>query len=166
MSETSVKVQLVAAMAANRVIGNGPRIPWRIPGEQQIFRRLTEGKVIAMGRKTFESIGRLLPNRTTIVITRQSAIGTADLRLASSLDRAMAIAHELGDELIVAGGAEIYALAMPIAGRIHLTEIHQEFAGDARFPEISDLEFRRSHCEEVAASIPYSYSIYERRTHA
>ena len=69
-----VRISLVAAMAENRVIGDGPRIPWRIPGEQKIFRRLTEGHIIAMGRKTFESIGRALPNRETVVITRQTRV--------------------------------------------------------------------------------------------
>ncbi|WP_432612946.1 dihydrofolate reductase [Escherichia coli] len=72
MNSESVRIYLVAAMGANRVIGNGPNIPWKIPGEQKIFRRLTEGKVVVMGRKTFESIGKPLPNRHTLVISRQA----------------------------------------------------------------------------------------------
>jgi dihydrofolate reductase (trimethoprim resistance protein) len=160
----SVQVSLIAAMAANRVIGDGPRIPWRIPGEQKIFKRLTEGKVVAMGRKTLDSIGHALPNRRTVVITRQLDYVAPGCTLARNLEHAVAIAKDIGDELFVAGGAEIYALAMPIARRIHLTEIHQDFAGDAYFPNFSASEFRRISSEEVAATIPYSYSIYERQS--
>jgi len=166
MREPSVQVSLIAAMAANRVIGDGPRIPWRIPGEQKIFKRLTEGKVVAMGRKTFESIGYALPNRQTVVITRQLGYVAPGCTLARDLQHAIALAEGAGNELFVAGGAEIYALAMPIAGRIHLTEIHRDFPGDAYFPNFSASEFHRISTEEVSAAIPYCYSIYERRVHA
>lgn len=155
------RISLVAAMAENRVIGNGPRIPWRIPGEQKIFRRLTEGHVIAMGRKTFESIGRALPNRETVVITRQHGYVAPGCTVVATFDEAVEFAGRRGRELFVAGGAEIYALAIARADRIHLTEIHRAFEGDARFPEIGGT-FSLVQAEEVPAEIPYAFKVYER----
>lgn len=155
-------ISLVAAMARNRVIGNGPEIPWKVPGEQQIFRRLTEGKVIVMGRKTYESIGRPLPNRTTIVISRKEGYVAHGCLTASSFQLAMELGMTLGGELVVAGGAEVYRLALPYADRIHLTTLEQAFDGDATFPEVSE-DFVMTSTEDVDALIPYTYAIYERR---
>ena len=134
MTHLHFTVSLVAAMARNRVIGNGPVIPWMIPGEQKIFRRLTEGKVIVMGRKTYESIGRPLPNRTTIVISRQAEYAAQGCLVAPSFEVALELGQALSEELIVAGGAEVYRSALPYADQIHLTTIDQDFAGDATFP--------------------------------
>ena len=157
-----VRISLVAAMGTNRVIGDGPNIPWRIPGEQKIFRRLTEGRTIAMGRKTFESIGRALPNRQTAVITRQRDYIAPGCIVVSSFDEAVDIAKSAGGELFVAGGAEIFSLAIERAERIYLTEIHRAFEGDALFPEFGD-EFSVIEVEAVAtAEIPYTFKIYER----
>jgi dihydrofolate reductase (trimethoprim resistance protein) len=156
-----VRISLVAAMAKNRVIGCGPDIPWRIPGEQKIFRRLTEGGVMAMGRKTFESIGRALPNRQTLVITRQREYVAAECAVVATLDEAVEFAGRLGNELFVAGGAEIFALAIGRADRIYLTEIHREFEGDTHFPEI-DGSFSLIKAEDVAAEVPYTFKVYER----
>lgn len=163
VNRTVVHISLVAAMGANRVIGSGLNIPWRIPGEQRIFRRLTETKILAMGRKTFESIGKPLPNRTTIVISRQQGYQAFGCPVVNSLGEAIAVAKDHGNELFIAGGAEIYALSMPLAQRIYLTEIEQNLAGDAFFPEFNVSEFNRIHFEEVSASIPYTHSVYERK---
>ena len=149
-------------MAKNRVIGNGPHIPWRIPGEQGIFRRLTEGGIVAMGRKTFESIGRALPNRETVVITRQARYVAPGCTVVGSFEEAVEFAAARADELFVAGGAEIYALAIARADRIYLTEIDREFEGDARFPEIGS-SFALVESRQVAAEIPYTLKIYESR---
>jgi len=157
-----LQLSLVAAMGSNRVIGNGPDIPWKIPGEQKIFRRLTEGKTIVMGRKTFDSIGKPLPNRTTIIVTRNPGYVIAGCLVAHSLDEAIAMASKLGPELLIAGGAEIYAQALPRADRLYLTEIHQAFDGDAFFPAFSAAEFNQVSTEEIEASIPYAFSVYER----
>jgi dihydrofolate reductase (trimethoprim resistance protein) len=163
MSPESVRIYLVAAMGANRVIGNGPDIPWKIPGEQKIFRRLTEGKVVVMGRKTFESIGKPLPNRHTVVLSRQASYSAAGCAVVSTLSRAIAIAAEHSKELYVAGGAEIYALALPHAKGVFLSEIHQTFEGDAFFPVLSATEFEVVSTETVQATIPYTHSVYARR---
>jgi len=158
----AVRISLVAAMAKNRVIGNGPHIPWRIPGEQKIFRRLTEGGIVAMGRKTFESIGRALPNRETVVITRQAGYIAPGCAVVTSFEAAVEFAAARGNELFVAGGAEIYALAIARASRIYLTEIDREFEGDARFPDIGS-SFSLIEAQEVAAEIPYTFKVYESR---
>jgi dihydrofolate reductase (trimethoprim resistance protein) len=160
-----VRISLVAAMGKNRVIGNGPSIPWRIPGEQKIFRRLTEGGIITMGRKTFESIGRALPNRQTVVITRQRRYVAPGCTVVASFDEAVEFTRHRDGELFVAGGAEIYALALARADRIYLTEIHREFEGDARFPEIGG-SFSLVEAEEVPAEIPYTFKVYERNGQA
>lgn len=163
MNQQSVRISLVAAMGANRVIGNGPDIPWKISGEQKIFRRLTEGKVLAMGRKTFESIGKPLPNRHTVVISRQESYQAAGCTVATSLEQAIAVAAERGNELYIAGGAEIYAIAMPFAHGIYLTEVHQAFNGDAFFPPLDEAVYRLVSSEKVQASIAYTHSVYVRR---
>ena len=144
------------------MIGNGPDIPWKVPGEQQIFRRLTEGKVIVMGRKTYESIGRPLPNRTTIVISRKEGYVAQGCLTTSSFQAAMELGMTLGGELVVAGGAEVFRLALAHADRIHLTTLQQAFAGDASFPELPE-DFVMTSTEDVDALIPYTYAIYERR---
>ncbi len=163
MNQQAVRIYLVAAMGANRVIGNGPDIPWKIPGEQKIFRRLTEGKVVVMGRKTFESIGKPLPNRHTVVISRQTNYLASGCTVATTLAQAIAIAAEGGNDLYVAGGAEIYALAMPHAHGVFLSEVHQTFDGDAFFPKLDEKDFELVSSETIQATIPYTYSVYVRR---
>ncbi|OJY60406.1 dihydrofolate reductase [Thiobacillus sp. 0-1251] len=163
MNQDAVCIYLVAAMATNRVIGNGPNIPWKIPGEQTIFRRLTEGKVVAMGRKTFESIGKPLPNRHTIVISRQTNYRAAGCSVASNLSEALSLAAAFGNELYVAGGAEIYSLALPHAHGVFLSEVHQTFDGDAFFPQLDEKEFEAISSSTVQASIPYTHTVYVRR---
>lgn len=157
-----IDIILVAAMGANRVIGNGPQIPWRIPGEQRRFRELTEGKVIAVGRKTHEAIGRALPNRTTIVISRQTGYQAVSCIVVPSLAVAIEIASRLGDTLYVAGGAEIYALAVSFASQLVLTEIQRDFTGDVYFPVIDPAQFACVQREDVTASIPYCVARYQR----
>lgn len=157
MNSESVRIYLVAAMGANRVIGNGPNIPWKIPGEQKIFRRLTEGKVVVMGRKTFESIGKPLPNRHTLVISRQANYRATGCVVVSTLSHAIALASELGNELYVAGGAEIYTLALPHAHGVFLSEVHQTFEGDAFFPMLNETEFELVSTETIQAVIPYTH---------
>jgi dihydrofolate reductase (trimethoprim resistance protein) len=145
------------------VIGNGPDIPWKIPGEQKIFRALTESHIVAMGRKTFESIGKPLPNRHTVVISRQERYQATGCTVANSLEQAITVATGLGKDLYVAGGAEIYALAMPLAHGVYLSEVHQTFDGDAFFPELDETKFELVSSGRVNASIPYTHSVYLRR---
>ncbi len=130
------RIVMVAAVARNRVIGNGPAIPWRVPGEQAEFKRLTMGHTLLMGRTTYESIGRPLPGRTTIVLTRDASWSADGVLVAHSLTDALARAALLPGEVIVAGGARLYADAMPLASEQIISEVPLEPEGDAFYPEI------------------------------
>jgi dihydrofolate reductase len=132
----SKRVVMVVAVARNRVIGNGPDIPWRIPGEQADFKRLTTGHSLVMGRTTYESIGRPLPGRTTIVLTRDPSWTADGVLVARSLPDALARAALLPGDVIVAGGAQVYAEAMPLASEQIISEVPLTPEGDAFYPEI------------------------------
>jgi dihydrofolate reductase len=138
------RVVLVAAVADNGVIGDGAAIPWRIPGEQAEFKRLTMGHTLLMGRTTYESIGRPLPGRTTIVLTRDPSWTADGVLVAGSLEEALTAAERLDGDVMVAGGAAVYAAAMPLADEQLLSEVHLEPPGDVRYPE-----FDRSEWTEV-----------------
>ncbi|MEO9325251.1 dihydrofolate reductase [Nocardioides sp. C4-1] len=133
------RVLLVAAVARNGVIGHGPDIPWRVPGEQAEFKKLTVGHVLVMGRTTYESIGRPLPDRTTIVLTRDPGFdpGHPEVRVARSFEAALGKAALVPEgEVIVAGGAQVYAAAMGLASELVISEIPLEPEGDVFFPRI------------------------------
>ena len=131
----SKRVVLVAAVARNGVIGDGPNIPWRVPGEQVAFKNLTMGHILVMGRTTYESIGRPLPGRETIVLTRQRDWSADGVHVAHSLLEAFARAALLPGEIVVAGGASVYAEALPLATEQVISEIPLEVPGDARYPD-------------------------------
>jgi dihydrofolate reductase len=133
------RVILVAAVARNGVIGNGPDIPWKVPGEQRVFKELTLGHALVMGRTTYESIGRPLPGRTTIVLTRDRAWtpGHPEVLVAHSLLGALGRAASLPDgEVVVAGGAQVYDDALGLASELVISEIPLEPEGDVHFPRI------------------------------
>lgn len=152
----SLRLAIVAAVAENGVIGRGDELPWRISGDLKRFRAITWGKPILMGRRTFASIGRPLPGRTSIVVSRDAAFPVPEgVLLAGSLDAALGLATaeaaRLGvDEAAVIGGAEIYAQALPLADRLRLTEVHGRPQGDVRFPA-----FNRAAWREVAREGPF-----------
>lgn len=131
-------VTLVVAVAENGVIGRGGKLPWRLSSDLKTFRRLTMGKPLIMGRKTYRSIGRPLDGRDNIVVTRDQAWSEPGTLAAASYKAALDVARRLAagrgvDEIMVIGGAEIYAQALPGAGRIYLTRVHAEVEGDATF---------------------------------
>ena len=139
----------IAAMARNRVIGQGNGLPWRLPGDLKFFKAATLGKPVVMGRKTFQSIGKPLPGRPNIVVTRDPgfvAEGVHVVRdIETALDLAARLARETGaEEVMVIGGAEIYAQALPRLDRLYLTEIDAEIEGDAYFPEIEPRVWREA----------------------
>jgi len=129
------QVTLIAAVARNGVIGNGPDIPWHLPEDFAFFKRTTMGHVLVMGRLTFESIGRALPGRRTLVVTRNRFWRHADVEVAHSFEEALALAGP-AEEVFVCGGAQIYAEAMPWAHRLLVTEVFREPEGDVFFPPI------------------------------
>ena len=128
------RVILVAAVARNGVIGNGSDIPWKVPGEQRLFKELTMGDVLVMGRTTYESIGRPLPGRTTIVLTRDPDWSADGVLVAHSLIDALGQAALLPGEVMVVGGAQVYAAALPMATEQIISEIPLEPEGDVRYP--------------------------------
>jgi dihydrofolate reductase len=132
----SKRVIMVAAVARNGVIGDGPDIPWSLPGEQREFKALTMGHVLVMGRATYESIGRPLPGRTTIVLTRDREWRAEGVLVARSLDDALMQAALLEGEVVVAGGAQVYAAALPLASEQIITEVPLEPEGDVFYPPI------------------------------
>jgi dihydrofolate reductase len=139
----SVAIVLVVAMAENRVIGRDNALPWRLKSDMQHFRRATIGRPVVMGRKTFQSLAKPLQGRTTIVVTRDRSFAAPQVVIAGSLPAALAAARGDAlrhgtDEIIVAGGSDIYAQAMPLADRLVLTLVHDRPEGDAVFPEIDN----------------------------
>jgi len=134
-------ISIIVAMSENRVIGRAGALPWRLPDDLKRFKSLTMGHPMIMGRKTFESIGRPLPGRDTIVITRNPGWSRPDVRTANSLAEAIALAGDGGGEVFIVGGGEIYREAILDADRIHLTLVHAAIEGDAFFPVIDDDEW-------------------------
>lgn len=126
-------ISLIAAIARNRVIGAGPLIPWRLPGDQQRFKRLTMGRPLIMGRKTHEAIGRPLPGRRNIVVSRRPGYEAAGCEVATSSEQALAMAGD--GEVFVIGGADLYRAVLPRADRLYLTFVDLAPDGDVLFPE-------------------------------
>lgn len=141
------EIFLVVAVAANGVIGAGGSMPWHIPADFRRLKTLTMGKPLVMGRKTFESLPGILPGRRHIVITRDSAWSAEGAEAAHSLDEALQLAN--APHIVIFGGAEIYAQALPRAHRIELTEIHAEIAGDTHMPPLGE-DWRETFREEHA----------------
>lgn len=134
------KIAFIVAVAENGVIGRGGTLPWHVPSDLKTFKRLTLGKPVIMGRKTYVSIGKPLPGRDNIVVTRDAGFNAEGVEVAATIDEALAIARrkaaERGvDEIMVIGGAQIYAASLSMADRIYLTRIHARPDGDATFPE-------------------------------
>jgi dihydrofolate reductase len=144
-----MRLSLIAAVAENGVIGRDNQLPWRLPRDLRRFKALTMGHHLIVGRKTFESIGRPLPGRSMIVLSRSQQRLPSGIQKASTLEQAVAIAAAAGDEeAFVGGGEQIYRVALPRADRIYLTRVHGSFEGDARFPPIAPevwIERRREH---------------------
>jgi dihydrofolate reductase len=157
-------ISLIAAMASNRVIGHKGDIPWKIPGEQEMFKEITMDHTVIMGRKTYESLGRPLPGRTNIVITRQADYQAPGCIIAHDLDDALATCSQEENEAFVCGGGQLYHLALPRADKIYLTVLLREIAGDTYFPEISETEFEITQSKLIDSDEPYSFYIYERIT--
>jgi dihydrofolate reductase len=169
----SVPLSIIAAVADNGVIGRDNRLIWRLKSDLRRFRDLTVGKPLIIGRKTHESIGRPLPGRDTIVLTRDRAFAAEGVRIAHVWDDAVRQAHEVAAasgvaEIMVGGGAEIYALALPHARRLYLTRVHVEPEGDAVFPAFDRTAFREIRREERPSGPDdehaFTFLVLERRS--
>lgn len=151
----------IAAMSENRVIGIDNQLPWHLPADLKHFKTLTTGHPILMGRKTYESIGRPLPNRTNIIITRNADFTAPGCVVVTSIDHAMThAAKENVQEIFIIGGAEVYKQLLPHVQCIYLTIVHEQFEGDAFFPELDVKEWKETARETHAAdeNNEYSYS--------
>jgi dihydrofolate reductase len=167
-----MKIVLVAAIGENNVIGRGGQLPWKIRSDLRHFRALTLDKPVIMGRKTFQSIGKALDRRTNIVITRDQDFSAEGVETAASLEAALALAREDAkrsgaNELMIIGGADIFAAAMPLADRLEITHVHASPEGDVYFPAIDAKHWREDKRENREAgpddSARYSVATYLRR---
>lgn len=165
-----MKVSLIVAMAEGGVIGRAGRLPWHLPTDMARFKRLTMGHHLILGRRTWESIGRALPGRQMLVVSRraQELDLPEGVRGVASVAEALTIAEQAGEEeAFVAGGAAIYRDALPRADRLYLTWVQAEVTGDTFFPAVNPAEWREVEREEVAADArnphPTSFTVFERR---
>ncbi|TLS77402.1 type 3 dihydrofolate reductase [Mariprofundus erugo] len=159
-------ISLIWAMDRNRLIGRQNSLPWHLPADMAWFRRQTMGKPVLMGRKTYESIGRALPGRTNLILSRQQGLHIAGCTVADNL--AAALASVAGsEELMVMGGAEIYSLLLPHADRLYITEVDAACEGDAWFPEFDRTAWQvvhhESHPADASNIYPYTFTVLERR---
>ena len=169
-----MRTSLIAAMARNRAIGVNNRLPWHLSEDLRRFRRLTIGHVLILGRKTFESIGsRPLIGRTIVVVSRGKIETQKGVEWAGSVEEALALAQRISeaggcDEIFVAGGAEIYRQTLPVADRLHLTIIEEDFPGDAYFPEYDPAQWtlveREDHGPTDDVPFPWSFQVFDRKT--
>ena len=163
-----MKISMIAAMAHDRVIGKDNQMPWHMPADLAHFQRVTLGKPVLMGRKTFESIGRPLPGRRNLVISRNPDYPAEGIEVVGSVEAALALlAGSSVEELMVIGGGHLYAEMLPSADCLYLTRIDLAVEGDTRFPAFDDGQWQRVDCESHPADEknphPYSFEIWQRR---
>lgn len=161
----SSRLSVIVAMAKNRVIGADNRIPWHLPAELKLFKNVTMGHHIVMGRRTWESINRLLPGRTSVIVTRQSDYSVPGAVVVHTLQEALA-AGASDEEVFVIGGAELFKESLPLADRLHLTVVDTEPAGDTYMPPVDFSQWRavssELHPADARNPLAYEYTLYER----
>lgn len=167
-----MKISLIAAVARNGVIGLNNDMPWHLPDDFAFFKRKTSHHVIIMGRKSLDALGKPLPNRTSIVITRNPAFAAEGVTVRHTLDEAIDLAQQVDQqhyqmgEIFVIGGAEIYKMALSVATTLYLTEIHQAYDGDTHFPEFDKSEWRQVsrqlHPTDERHAASFDFVEYER----
>lgn len=167
-----MKVSLIVAKSQNGCIGRDNKLPWHLPGDLKYFKQATFGKPIIMGRKTWESLKGPLPGRANIVITRQADYLANGARVVGSLEEAIKLAASIAlidgeEEVVVIGGAEVYAQALPLVDHLYITEVHADIDGDAHFPEYDTSLWQEAGRQDFSAEGPnpydYSFVVYQRR---
>jgi dihydrofolate reductase len=161
----NVKRSLIVAMSENRVIGRDATLPWHLSSDLRRFKRLTMGHHLVMGRKTFQSLGRALPGRTMIVLTRQPDLCVPGGLVAHDLEHAFQLAgHD--EEVFVIGGADVFRLALPVVDRIYLTLVHASIPGDVYFPPVDwdqwTLRESQRFCADAKNEYDFTFSVYDR----
>ena len=159
-------ISIIVAASENGVIGAGGELPWRLGDDLRHFKAVTMGKPIVMGRKTWDSIGRPLPGRQNIVITRQAGFEAPGCDIVASTEAAVAAAGD-AEEIMIIGGSQVYALFLPVADRVYLTRVHAEINGDAHFAALDEnawaLVSDERHIADERNEFDYSFRIYERK---
>lgn len=176
----SIRISVIVAVAQNGVIGDKNTLIWHISEDLKHFKQITSGHPVIMGRKTYESLGRPLPNRTNVVITRQKDYSAPGCVIVNSLEQGIELFADKqcecqsGGEVFIIGGAEIYRQAMPIADRFYLTVVHHDYGGDTYFPEWDGVQWKSAHgawelvdqqsfeCGEKF-EYPFTFQLFERR---
>jgi len=154
-----MRISLIVAASENNVIGRDNSLPWDLPDDLQFFREKTEGHPIILGRKNYESIGRPLPNRTNIIVSRQEGLEIEGCTVFTSIEEAIDWAKQIDDEeIFVIGGGQIYQITLPLADRIYLTRVHEEIEGDVLFPELSEDEWEEVECTEHPKDDRHEYA--------
>lgn len=168
--DSLVPVAMIVAMAKNRVIGVDGKLPWYLPEDLKFFKRITQAKPLVMGRKTFASIGKPLPNRLNVVVTRDTEFTHEGVRVCHDLSAALELADqhatiEAAEEIMVMGGGEIYRQALPFAQRLYITEVDIDVEGDAIFPDFDSQEWQevqRVAGQPAEGQPNYDFVVYER----
>ena len=158
-----MSLKLIAARSLNNVIGKDSEIPWKARGEQKLFKKITMHSVLIMGRKTFEAIGRPLPGRETVILTRNKQYHQNGCEIATSLERAIELADQHNKPVFVIGGGELFGQALPIAAGVHITTIQCEVDGNIFFPPFPTDDFKLMEEKYYPSNIDYLYQYYERR---
>lgn len=163
----TVRLSLIAALARNRVIGCDNRLPWRLPADWRFFKQTTMGKPLLMGRRTWESIGRPLPGRQMIVLSRNTGYSAPGCIMAQSLEQALERIGTVAEaEAMIIGGTSLYAQTLPMADRLYLTRVETDVLGDAWFPEWDEqdwrLDWEEAHPADADHAWPYRFQRWER----
>ena len=170
-----IRISLIVAVAANNVIGRAGAMPWQMPSDLKHFRALTLGKPVVMGRKTFQSIGKPLDGRDTIVVTRDAAFHHPGVIVAATIELALTAARDLAvargcSEIMIVGGGEIYRALLPLATRVYLTRIAANPDGDATFPALAAADWaeteRRPMVQSARDDFAAEFIVYDRRDHS
>ena len=164
-----MRISIIVAVSENGTIGHAGDLPWHLPADLKRFKRLTMGHCLLMGRKTFDTIGKPLPGRKTVVLSRDPALRIGGVRVEHAWENALRACEELErEELFVAGGAQIYRLALPYAQKVYLTRVHFVVEGDASFPELSKREWRlgweEAHEAESEGGPAFTFQLWQRAT--
>ena len=160
----------IVAVSKNNVIGLKNKLPWHIPEDLKYFYNTTKNKVLIMGRKTFQSMGKALPNRFNVVLTKNTDFRKKEIVVFPSFEEALehcrqsAILEKYGREIFITGGGEIYKQTLPLVDRLYVTRIHKEYEGDAFYPEIPMNQFKEIRCIDKTEPVPFSFLIYERKS--
>lgn len=157
-----MEISLIAAVSENNVIGNKGTIPWQLPKDLKKFKEITTGKTVIMGRKTYEDMGRPLPNRINIIISSTIDVNAENCITVSTIERALELCKQ-EEEVFIIGGGGLYKEMLPYANKIYLSVVHSSFEGDVFFPSFNKEEFNKIHEEIIEDKILFTFYIYERK---